>query len=93
LKIKLREPIFSDHAESLEEKLRTLLREECVQADIEDSITGNTTSTDDRDEDEEGNECTICGATVEPSEHRKHLAQHNPNVDNFDPEDVAKFYR
>ncbi len=52
-KIKLREPIFSDHAESLEEKLRILLREECVQADIEDSITGNTTSTDDRDEEEE----------------------------------------
>jgi hypothetical protein len=52
-RIKLRTKIFSDQAEELEEKFRTLLRSEGVAAQIDDSITGNTTTTDDREDGSE----------------------------------------
>ena len=50
--IKLKAPITSEEAEELEEKIRDLLRANEIEATIEDSITGNTTVTDDRDDEE-----------------------------------------
>ncbi len=38
--------------EKLEEELRATLRRMGLEGEIEDSITGNTVSTDDRDEEE-----------------------------------------
>jgi hypothetical protein len=52
LTIKLKTAIFSDCAEMLEEELRDFLRSFGVEAVIEDSITGNTTLTDDREDEE-----------------------------------------
>ena len=49
--IKLKAPITSEEAEELEEEIRDLLRKNGVDATIEDSITGNTTVTDDRDDE------------------------------------------
>jgi len=52
LTIKRKTAIFSDCAEMLEEELRDFLRSFGVEAVIEDSITGNTTVTDDREDEE-----------------------------------------
>jgi ribonucleotide reductase alpha subunit len=49
--IKLKEPFTSEEAERLEERLRSALRDWKIAASIEDSITGNTTLTDDREDD------------------------------------------
>ena len=51
LTIKLKVPITFEEAEELEEKIRDLLRQNGIEAKIEDSITGNTTLTDDRDDE------------------------------------------
>lgn len=51
LTIKRKTAIFSDCAEMLEEELRDFLRSFGVEAVIEDSITGNTTLTDDREDE------------------------------------------
>ncbi len=50
--IKLETLITPECAEMLEEELRDCLRNFGVGAVIEDSITGNTTLTDDRDDEE-----------------------------------------
>ena len=52
LTIKVKAPITSEEAEELEEEIRDLLRKNGIDATIEDSITGNTTVTDDRDDEE-----------------------------------------
>lgn len=44
-------PSSTESAKSLEEKIRDLLRKNGSDATIEDSITGNTTVTDDRDDE------------------------------------------
>lgn len=49
--IKIKSPITTEDAEELEERIRDLLRKECIDATIDDSITGNTTLTDDRDDE------------------------------------------
>ena len=49
--IKLKTLITSECAEVLEEELRDCLRNFGVDAIIQDSITGNTTITDDRDDE------------------------------------------
>ncbi len=49
LTIKLKTLITPECAEMLEEELRDFLRSFGADAVIEDSITGNTTLTDDRD--------------------------------------------
>jgi hypothetical protein len=51
LTIKVKAPITSEEAEELEEEIRDLLRKNGIDATIEDSITGNTTVTDDRDDE------------------------------------------
>jgi len=51
LTIKLKTLITPECAERLEEELRDRLRNFGVDAVIEDSITGNTTLTDDRDDE------------------------------------------
>ena len=52
LTIKLKSLITSESAEILEEEIRDLLRNSGIDATIEDSITGNTTVTDDREDEE-----------------------------------------
>ena len=49
--IKIKSPITTESAEILEEKIRDLLRDCSIDATIEDSITGNTTMTADRDDE------------------------------------------
>ncbi|MCJ7633709.1 hypothetical protein MUP77_15135 [Candidatus Bathyarchaeota archaeon] len=51
LVIKIKSPITTEDAEIFEEKLGDLLRHYCMEATIEDSITGNTTTTTDRDDE------------------------------------------
>ena len=51
LTIRVKAPITSEEAEELEEKIRDLLRANGIDATIEDSITGNTTLTADRDDE------------------------------------------
>lgn len=51
LTIKIKSPITTETAEILEEKIRDLLRNCNIDATIDDSITGNTTTTDDRDDE------------------------------------------
>jgi hypothetical protein len=51
LTIKVKTLITPESAEILEEKLRDLLRSFGIEAVIEDSITGNTTLTVDRDDE------------------------------------------
>lgn len=51
LTIKLKTLITPECAEILEEELRDCLRSFGVKAAIEDGITGNTTLTDDRDDE------------------------------------------
>jgi hypothetical protein len=51
LTIKLKSPITPESAEILEEKIRDLLRSFNIDAVIDDSITGNTTTTHDRDDE------------------------------------------
>ena len=51
LTIKLKTLITPEEAEILEEKIRDLLRNCSIEATIEDSITGNTTLTIDRDDE------------------------------------------
>ena len=51
LTIRLKAPITSEEAEELEEKIRDLLRQNGIEAKIEDSITGNTTLIADRDDE------------------------------------------
>lgn len=49
--IKIESPITTEEAEELEDRFRDLLRQHRIDATIEDNITGNTTKTDDRDEE------------------------------------------
>jgi hypothetical protein len=49
--IKVKTPITYESAEVPEEKIRDLLRSFGIDAVIEDSITGNTTLTADRDDE------------------------------------------
>lgn len=49
--IKLKTLITPECAEIVEEKIRDLLRNCDIEATIEDSITGNTTLTTDRDDE------------------------------------------
>ncbi|HLE75699.1 MAG TPA: hypothetical protein VI864_06620 [Candidatus Bathyarchaeia archaeon] len=51
LTIKIKSPITTETAEILEEKIRDLLRNCNIDATIDDSITGNTTTKDDRDDE------------------------------------------
>ena len=51
LTIKLKTLITPESAEILEDKIRDLLRHFGVDATIDDSITGNTTTTSDRDDE------------------------------------------
>jgi hypothetical protein len=51
LTIKIKSFVTSESAERLEEEIRNLLRNWNIKATIEDSITGNTTTTDDRDDE------------------------------------------
>ena len=51
LTIKIKSLITPETAEILEEKIRDVLRDWNIEATIEDSITGNTTMTADRDDE------------------------------------------
>jgi hypothetical protein len=51
LTIKIKSLVTSESAERLEEEIRDLLRNWNIEATIEDSITGNTTTTADRDDE------------------------------------------
>ncbi len=51
LTIKIESLFTPETAEKLEEKIRDLLRDWNIEATIEDSITGNTTMTADRDDE------------------------------------------
>jgi len=51
LTIRIKAPITPESAEILEEKIRDLLRNCNIEATINDSITGNTTLTTDRDDE------------------------------------------
>lgn len=48
--IRIQSVISSEDAEEMEEKIRDLLRENGIDAIIDDSLTGNTTTTGDRDD-------------------------------------------
>ena len=49
LTLNIKSPITTESAEILEEKIRDLLRHCNIDATIDDDITGNTTTTTDRD--------------------------------------------
>ncbi|MCJ7560999.1 hypothetical protein MUO79_10350 [Candidatus Bathyarchaeota archaeon] len=51
LTIKIKSLITPESAETLEDKIRDLLRHCNIDATIDDSITGNTTTTTDRDDE------------------------------------------
>jgi hypothetical protein len=51
LTIKIKSVITPELAEMLEEKIRDLFRDWNIEATIDDSITGNTTTTNDRDDE------------------------------------------
>lgn len=51
LTIKMKTLITPESAEIIEEEIRDLLRNCSIEATIEDSITGNTTKTVDRDDE------------------------------------------
>jgi hypothetical protein len=54
--IKVRTLASPETFEKLEDELRKTLRRMGLEGEIEDAITGNTTSTSDRDEEEDGKE-------------------------------------
>jgi hypothetical protein len=51
LTIKIKSLVTPESAERLEEEFRDLLRNWNIEATIEDTITGNTTTTADRDDE------------------------------------------
>jgi hypothetical protein len=51
LTIKIKSLVTPETAEVIEEKIRDLLRNWNIEATIEDTITGNTTTTTDRDDE------------------------------------------